>query len=153
MSDAYSNAMDTQFLKLAIAAEVWPTIDPGPFIFPFSRGISLLMMNCNCLVSTPDTTEVAIDNQFRRLVAFGEQTIVNAVTDYLRGDRNLAAKLGLPEGSDEWRIARRVDYLLWWLSRQRNGWKLNVAALDLPIDVEDEKDPPWKLSGNAIIRS
>ncbi len=150
MAEADSNPMDAQFLKLAYSANVW-NFDDGRFIFPFSRGVALLMMNSGCLITTQDVDTIAIDNSMRWLTAFAEQKIVDFVTTLLKNDPHLITKSGLPNTQDIWEINRMIDYRLWWLSRQPNGWKLYLAALD---EVATEEDgAAWKLSGNTFVRS
>jgi hypothetical protein len=153
MNSATPSAMDVQFLKLAVGAEVWPTMKREAFAYPFSTGIAQLMMNTGCLVSSPDTTEVVMDEMFRRLLASSEQTVVDAVADVLDKKPHLAANLGISKPDDRWEISREVDYLLWWLSRRPRGWELDLSALEpSPATGEDVKpEPPWKLSGNVLV--
>jgi hypothetical protein len=154
MNSARANAMDVQFLKLAISEHVWPTIKLDNFVYPFSRGVAMLMMNTGCLMPTPDTREVVMDELFRRLLASAEQAVVNAVALVLRRDANLAQKLGISDANDPWEIGREVDYLLWWLSRRPRGWELNVEALNgAAVPDDNSESSPWKLVGNALVHT
>jgi hypothetical protein len=160
MSGRRAHPMDVPFLKLAVDAGVWPGIDPGPFIYPFSRGLALFLLNTQCIVVASWIEELPFDEEFQRLVAATEDVIVHAVARFVQGARderiNAWAREAFavePPMIQMWPLAREVDYFLWQQSRRKDGWKLS-RNVDVPATetLNGTEDPAWRIDGNRIVR-
>ena len=151
--DGPTNApMRAQFLKLAVGMDVWPGIEPGPFVFPFSKGVARMLFNLGCLRTTPAIKSLVIDDKQKHLVAYTESEIVHQVKTLFEGAPDAAITAYcqntfgcLPGEVPLWHLSYEIDYILWHLARTKN---LSVAAQVFETDVTE----PWSLDGNALNR-
>lgn len=123
-----SNGIAAQFIKLSKWSKLWPKMEIGPFPYPFAPHIAKLFVNLRCIRVAPNSTTISVDDNFRRLVAWTEDKIVNAVEKYFRTMRdprvrtfcesNLGCQLEELRRED---LIREVDYFLWNQARDSNS--------------------------------
>jgi len=133
--------MRAQFLKLAVAWGVWPGIDPGPFIYPFSKNLAAWLFNNSFLETTNTSKEIVFDDKFSRLISFAESEVVRDANQYIRTSADAKLRTWrdgiismLPRGvSWEWWLAYEIDYLIWHLARkERDGnWQISSSGASL----------------------
>ncbi len=117
-------SMVPQFLKLAVRWDVWPGIDAGNFIYPFSKNLALLILENRALVTLDkadkfafrDTGELYAFREAMRRTAKAVEGILSASN---RSEhREYVKKLASAGHPIEWEIAAEVDFALWSWARE-----------------------------------
>lgn len=135
-----NESMRVQFLKVAIRHGIWPGIYTGPFLFPFSKNIAVLLFNDKCMVTRPNVKSIGITRDLAHLVAYTESVIVDKVKEFFADTRDAKIKaysrekFGCePTDLPEWKLFDEVDYLLWYLARhsdkEASQWRLEAESL------------------------
>lgn len=111
--------MVPQFLKLVVRWDVWPGIEAGNFIYPYSGNLALLILENHALVSLDRADRFAFDDM-GQLDAFREamRRTVKSVEDILSGSnrpdhREYLKELRSTGHPVQWELATRVDFALW----------------------------------------
>lgn len=149
LSGSEHEAMRVQFLKLAVNMNVWTGVNPGPFVYPFSRGIAVLLLNLRCLIARPADKSLVIDDGFRRLVAWTESVIVARLEELIHSLNDEPTKQLCQRAFDcepsqvrSWQLAYEIDYFLWSQSRKPGrGW------------FGEDATKPWGIEGTTLVRS
>lgn len=110
------------FIKVCTRANVWPHFKPGPFRYPYSRTIAVLLMNAECIRwAAKDEEFDEADKNFRRLVAGAEHRIVKRCIQRFRelapSDRARIIEVRFPgrdvDSVSDFDLADVVDKWLW----------------------------------------
>jgi hypothetical protein len=112
--------MGPQFLKLAVRWDVWPSIETGNFVYPFSTSLAALFLDKEALVTLGDVTELSFSSKseqaivretMRRVV----KTVDHRLTFVDREDYHTfyASLVHDPCHPPEWELAQLVDFILW----------------------------------------
>jgi hypothetical protein len=143
--------MRAEVIKLGIEWKVWPAIQPGPFIYPFSKHIARLLINFDCLQTRPDVKTIPCDDEFIRLSAWTLDRIVDEFLTILTPttDNRIVSycqnRFGcLPSDVQRWSICRETDYLLWVQSQVQDPEDGIFGA---------QATTPWKIEGNSLAKS
>lgn len=133
--------MVPQFLKLAVRWDVWPDVDAGNFLYPYSANVALLILGANALVTLDKADRFAFRDA-GELYAFREAVhrtarSVEAIlsTSHRQHDRQYFNDLASAGHPVEWELAARVDFALWsWAreTKQANGftdWKIGQDGI------------------------
>ncbi|MBE0657158.1 MAG: hypothetical protein IH602_05680 [Bryobacteraceae bacterium] len=121
-----SDSMRPQFLKLLVRWDVWPGIQPGRFIYPFSARIAALLLDSGALVTLDDSDRLTFRTEDQRMIVReGVRRVVANVerllmSDSVNGARAYYSALRNEQAHPaEWELAQRVDYVLWSEARNR----------------------------------
>lgn len=143
--------MRAQVIKLGIDWEVWPGMDPGPFMYPFSKNVARLLMNLKCILTLPQIKSIPCESDFQHLTAWASDRIVDIVARTLtttQDEQLIQSCLDVfgskPKEVGRWRICREVDYFLWNQSRQT---KLNEGGV-----FGKDASSPWVIDNNDLVR-
>jgi hypothetical protein len=112
--------MGPQFLKLAVRWDVWPSIETGNFVYPFSTSLAVLFLDQEALVTLGDVSEFSFSSEpeqaivretMRRIV----KTVEHRLTFVDRSDYHAfySSIAHSPEHPVEWELAQLVDFVLW----------------------------------------
>jgi hypothetical protein len=109
-----------QFLKLAVRWDVWPGIETGNVIYPFSSSLAALLLDRNVLVTLPEVKEFGFKSADERRVAREaiRQTVASVKhfletverPEYRAFYESLQSSEVHPV---EWELAQYVDFVLW----------------------------------------
>lgn len=135
--------MKAQVLKLGIRMGVWPDMMPGPFVYAFNFGISLLLLNSGCILVS--TKEIGVDEDFEHLVAKVEETVISLAFQHVRGRSTEEATSKWIEtvfkttaaGLEEWRFKDWLD--TWLFSHTRaKCMKLTIQESASPCELKTD---------------
>lgn len=143
-----------QFLKLATGNGVWRSIDPGGFVFAFSRNLSKLLFDLNCLItlSTVKVIPLTNDNELRKLISTTQAYIIDLAHQILvkSDDRKIITmcsnKFGcIPAKVSKWSLSYEINYLLWHIAH-----KENKARMLFGERFKDKRK--WRIENNCLVR-
>jgi hypothetical protein len=116
-------ALPRVFLKVAKRQGIWPTLRGGPFLFPFSRRVALLILNAECVRLVCNDMGIPIqDQQLQDLISGAVDRVAAKVRDIMNTDsdrRRVAAicekqfGVNTPDEVLEAQFTDEVDFLLW----------------------------------------
>jgi hypothetical protein len=136
--------MVPQFLKLAVRWDVWPGIETGGFIYPFSSSIAVLFLNQQVLITLPEAQQFAFRDPDELLIMRETmRRVVDKVAWHLKtlnrpGYREFYQTLrNEPAHPVEWEIAQYVDFVLWSAARE----------------PASEGSDVWKVESGLVLRT
>jgi hypothetical protein len=159
------------YLKLAVRMQVWPDMKPGPFLYPYSDGLALFLLNSHCIEALPTVTEIEKDLHFRSLVAAAEHRIVANAYNFLSHTRGESSTIAFaqrefvsePSQVGPWCFTDYSDLWLWQYTRdhcyrrdqQQAGADLGCALVTGGATSQcycDSNDNRWRKQGNMLRR-
>lgn len=115
-----NDSMRPQCLKLMLVWDVWPSIQPKEFIYPFASNLAAFLVDKNVLLTFDDVATLPFNERDSRAIAReATRRIVENATQHLMTSKmqNYAAFKQTLEAATphplEWEIAYRVDVYLW----------------------------------------
>jgi hypothetical protein len=115
-----SEAMQAQFVKLAIVWNIWEQFPIGEFVFPVTKRIAALLLDRNVILAPEDLRALTFDTAADRFVSRTAETMVVASVISLVETDLPSNQSWLPKASQgthgellRWWIAYEVDFRLW----------------------------------------
>lgn len=157
------------FLIQSAQFGLWSEMERGPFPYPFSRGISVLLLNSHSLVEPSTTQLIDPDDAFQQVSISAQQKITETVISLAReldaalgnvGDLVTTAVVANRAASD-WQIADRVDQMLYnhvraFCTHRKAEAGINMPACPLSLTPGsacfcDAAESPWRLSDSGYL--
>ena len=126
------------FKQTAIRENLWQGMKIKRFLYPYSSGIPIVLLNSEVLNVIPEKTRIEVDVNFKDLVASAVSEVVEELyqTILRNPERNSVVqfKSKTRVGEDENKLADFVDF--WFFSQGRHSCSKMTSKDNISIEIE-----------------
>ena len=166
----FSESYKRLYLKLCVRMNVWPNMNPGPFLFPYANGIAIYFLNSHSIEVASDIERIDVEDDFKAIVAATENQICDYAYNMMLDSASQPETKNFtgrefnvsPLDVNRWAFYDRLDFWLWsqtknhcaMVTKTSTGNDLDCNLLASGSKSEcfcDLTTKRWQLSGDTLI--